>query len=119
MDRCLGAIGDSAVVEALGLGAMQISSAPEQLKVFKNVLPVNYQARSDFLKIGNHYDFTKATPKIGITIRSINNFESGPLVALGIIDRTGDLGRIGGGIYDPPLKLFKSAIDALDQSHEY
>ena len=98
---------------------MQISSAPEQLKVFKNVLPVNYQARSDFLKMGNHYDFNKATPKIGITIRSINNFESGPLVALGIIDRTGDLGRIGGGIYDPPLKLFKSAIDALDQSHEY
>ena len=30
----------TAVVEALGLGAMQISSAPEQLKVFKDVLPV-------------------------------------------------------------------------------
>ena len=77
MDRRLGAIGDSAVVEALGLGAMQISSAPEQLKVFKDVLPVNYQARCDFLKMGNHYDFNKATPKIGIAIRSINNFESG------------------------------------------
>ena len=119
LDRRLGAIGDSAVVEALGLGAMQISSAPEQLKVFKDVLPVNYQARSDYLKIGNHYDFNKATLKIGITIRSINNFEKGPLVALGIIDRAGDLGRIGGGIYDPPLKLFKSAIDALDLSHEH
>ena len=119
LDRRLGAIGDSAVVEALGLGAMQISSAPEQLKVFKSVLPVNYQARSDFLKMDNHYDFNKATPKIGIAIRSINNFESGPLVALGIIDRAGDLGRIGGGIYDPPLKLFKSAIDALDLSHEH
>ena len=119
LDRRLGAIGDSAVVEALGLGAMQISSAPEQLKVFEDVLPVNYQARCDFLKMGNHYDFNKATPKIGIAVRSINNFESGPLVALGIIDRAGDLGRIGGGIYDPPLKLFKSAIDALDLSHEH
>ena len=58
-------------------------------------------------------------PAVYKFLRSINNFESGPLVALGIIDRTGDLGRIGGGIYDPPLKLFKSAIDALDQSHEY
>ena len=89
------------------------------MKIFKSVLPVNYQARSDFLKMDNHYDFKKATPKIGITIRSINNFESGPLIALGIIDRAGDLGRIGGGIYDPPLKLFKSAIDALDLSHEH
>ena len=119
MDRRLGAIGDSAVVEALGLGAMEIASAPEQLRVFKSILPVNYQARSDFLKMGNHYDFDKATPKIGIAIRSIKSFEAGPLVALGIIDRAGDLGRIGGGIYDPPLKLFRSAIDALELSHEH
>ena len=35
LDRRLGAIGDSAVVEALGLGAMQISSAPEQLKFLR------------------------------------------------------------------------------------
>ena len=47
----------------------------------------------------NHYDF-KSNTTIGIAIRSINNFESGPLVALGIIDGAGDLGRIGGGIYD-------------------
>ena len=117
-DRRLGAIGDSAVVEALGLGAMQISSAPEQLKVFKNVLPDDFEARSEALKLGIHYDFTEAVPKIGIPLRSSLNFGAGPLVALGIIDKAGELGRIGGGIYDPPFSLFESAMDALDKSYE-
>ncbi len=117
-DRCLGAIGDSAVVEALGLGAMQLSSAPEQLKIFKNVLPNNFNARSEALKFGVHYDFTEATPKIGIPLRSLLNFGAGPLIALGIIDKTGDLGRIGGGIYDPPISLFASAMKVLEKSYE-
>lgn len=117
-DRSLGAIGDSAVVEALGLGAMQISSAPEQLKVFKNVLPDDFEARSEALKFGLHYDFTEAAPKIGIPLRSSLNFGAGPFIALGIIDKTGELGRIGGGIYDPPLSLFASAMDALEKSYE-
>jgi len=36
--RAIGAIGDSAVVEGLGLGAMAVRHAPEQLKQFKNYL---------------------------------------------------------------------------------
>ncbi len=117
-NRRLGAIGDSAVVEALGLGAMQISSAPEQIKVFKDVLPQNFEDRSEALKVGVHYDFQEAAPKIGIPLRSSLNFGAGPLVALGIIDKAGELGRIGGGIYDPPLTLFDSAMAALDKSYE-
>jgi len=117
-DRRLGAVGDSAVVEALGLGAMQISGAPEQLKVFRNFLPDDFEARSEALKIGTHYDFIEAAPKIGIPLRSSINFGAGPIVALGIIDKAGELGRIGGGIYDPPLSIFASALDALDRSYE-
>lgn len=117
-DRRLGAIGDSAVVEGLGLGAMQISGAPEQLKVFKNVLPDDFEARIEALKIGAHYDFAEAAPKVGIPLRSSLNFGAGPIVALGIIDKAGELGRIGGGIYDPPLSIFASALDALDRSYQ-
>ena len=117
-DRRLGAIGDSAVIEGLGLGAMQILGAPEQLKVFKNVLPDDFEARSEALKIGKHYDFNEAAPKIGIPLRASLNFGAGPIVALGIIDKVGELGRIGGGIYDPPLSIFASAMDALNQSFE-
>ena len=117
LERRLGAIGDSAVVEALGLGAMQISGAPEQLKVFRSFLPDDFEARSEALKIGIHYDFIEASPKIGIPLRSSVSFGAGPIVALGIIDKAGELGRIGGGIYDPPFEIFTSAMSALDQSY--
>ena len=50
------------------------------------------------------------------TTQSSLNFGAGPIVALGIIDKAGELGRIGGGIYDPPLSIFASALDALNQS---
>ena len=32
--------------------------------------------------------------------------------------KAGELGRIGGGIYDPPLSIFASAMDALNRSYE-
>jgi hypothetical protein len=36
------------------------------------------------------------------------------MVALGIIDREGELGRIGGGIFDPPMEMFTAAMSALN-----
>jgi hypothetical protein len=82
------------------------------------VRPDAFEARSEALKIGAHYDFTEAAPNLGIPLRSSLNFGAGPIVALGIIDKAGELGRIGGGIYDPPLSIFASAMDALDRSYE-
>ena len=82
------------------------------------MLPDDFEARSEALKIGKHYDFNEAAPKIGIPLRASLNFGAGPIVALGIIDKVGELGRIGGGIYDPPLSIFASAMDALNQSFE-
>ena len=108
---------DPGLLEKNKVNIIEIVNA---LKSFNNLVPAGILAddNADFsIKVPGLYEDYEELKYL--PIRSINNFESGPLVALGIIDRAGDLGRIGGGIYDPPLKLFKSAIDALDLSHEH
>ena len=112
--RRLGAIGDSAVVEALGLGAMNILGSPEQMKALGAFAPADYQSRIAALRLGVHLDFNVATPPIGIMARTVAAYGAGPMVALGIIDRQGELGRIGGGISDPPQSMFTAAMAALE-----
>ena len=114
--RKLGAIGDSAVVEALGLGAMTINQSPEQMKNLGNFLPDDFADRVIALNGCEHFDFTLAKPPIGITARSIHEYGAAMVVALGIIDSEGELGRIGGGIFDPPMEPFNLALAALEDA---
>ena len=112
--RRLGAIGDSAVVEAFGLGAMNIVESPEQMRALGAFAPADFENRIAALRVGGHLDFAAASPPIGIMARTVAAYGAGPMVALGIIDREGDLGRIGGGISDPPLAMFTAALAALE-----
>ena len=112
--RRLGAIGDSAIVEALGLGAMNITQSPEQMKALGAFAPADFEQRIEVLRLGPHLDFNTAAPPIGITAREVVAYSAGPMVALGIIDREGELGRIGGGIFDPPIEMFTAAMSALN-----
>jgi len=112
--RRLGAIGDSAIVEALGLGAMNITQSPEQMKALGAFAPADFEQRIEVLRLGPHLDFNTAAPPIGITAREVVAYSAGPMVALGIIDREGELGRIGGGIFDPPMEMFTAAMSALN-----
>lgn len=116
VSRKLGAIGDSAVVEALGLGAMIINQSPEQMKALGNFLPDDLADRKIALNGCEHFDFTLAKPPIGITARSIRDYGAAMVVALGIIDSEGELGRIGGGIFDPPMEPFNLALTALENA---
>ena len=114
--RKLGAIGDSTVVEALGLGAMNINHSPNQMKALGAFLPSDFADRIVALRGCDHLDFRLAKPPIGITTRSVNDYGAGMMVGLGIIDRLGELGRIGGGIFDPPMGPFKAALAALGEA---
>jgi hypothetical protein len=112
-DRALGAIGDSAVVEAFGLGAMAIQLSPLQKAHFASYLPADSQARSAALSVGSHPYFRTLDVRLGSTARSAVDVGRGPLVGLGILDRLGEAGRLGGGIYDMPLTPFVKAMEAL------
>ena len=114
-DRALGAIGDSAIIDCLGLGAMAIEQAPEQFKALSQNLPNNYSQRIEELKPAIHPDFKPVDVNLGICARQIVDLGSAPMIALGILDRLGEQGRLGGGIYDMPVQPFINALTALQK----
>ncbi len=113
-DRALGAIGDSAVVEAFGLGAMAIELSPEQKSGLGAYLPDNTRARTSGLSVGAHPYFQSLDIQLGSTARGAVAEGAGPVISLGILDRDGTAGRLGGGIYDMPVTPFAAAMKALE-----
>lgn len=104
-DDRLGAIGDSALVDALGFGAMTSVSVVENVSQSDppaGLLPLRHPS---FKRTGIH---------VGMPARKIVKLASPPSIALGILDRSGKRGRIGGGLYRPPLGLFLAATAALN-----
>jgi hypothetical protein len=95
----LGAIGDSALVDALGFGAML--SCPE--------------TESEALLPRAHPAFRSRPISIGLPARRIVESGITPRIALGILDCTGRRGRIGGGVYRPPVEPFANAVAARPQ----
>lgn len=114
-ERALGAIGDSAVVELLGLGAMASRFAPAQREALGNFLPDNHQARVDNLLAAPHPAFAKLGLHMGIRARDVEHFGGGPMIGLGVLDKEGLAGRLGGGIYVMPTAPFHDALRALEQ----
>lgn len=114
VDRALGAIGDSAVVEAFGLGAMAIELSPMQKAGLGAYLPTDAKARTSGLSVGAHPYFRKLDVKLGTTARGAVAAGAGPVIGLGILDRLGEAGRLGGGIYDMPVEPFAAALSALE-----
>lgn len=116
--RALGAIGDSAVIDSFGLGAMAIDFSSGQKEALMNYLPTNYATRISTLPFGSHPDFQMDKLRLGITARNIVQNELAPMIALGILDNEGIEGRLGGGIYDMPIAPFTEALDILGRCEE-
>ena len=112
-DRAVGAIGDSAVVEAFGLGAMSIELSPAQKEGLGAFLPSDAKARTSGLSVGAHPYFNTLDVRLGSTARGAVAQGTGPVIGLGILDREGRAGRLGGGIYDIPVDPFALALEAL------
>ncbi len=112
-ERALPAIGDSAVVEALGLGAMALQHSPAQEKAFADFLPADYRERAR-LMCGSHPAFGDLDCRLGLGARAAVAAGRGPIVGLGILDIRGEQGRLGGGIYEMPVTAFAAAIAALE-----
>jgi hypothetical protein len=114
-DRALGAIGDSAIIEAFGLGAMATQLSPAQKANFATFLPEDAAARSAAFSVGSHPYFREIEVRLGGTARGALAAGRGPIVGLGILDRLGKAGRLGAGIYDVPIAPFAQAMEALEQ----
>ncbi len=99
--RALGAIGDSAVVDAFGLGAMaKVRTDPPT------------SAKSDHgMSVGEHPYFRGTGLKLGISAMAVAESGLAPQVSLGILDCEGEMGRLGGGLYQMPVKPFRQAAE--------
>ena len=91
----LPAIGDSAVVEALGLGAM---ARPDQAAaaVLHGRLASSFAA--------------------GLSARAVVERGTAPAINLGAIDGGGQRGMLGRGFVHPPLALFEAAVGAVSSN---
>ncbi|AZG08811.1 DUF1116 domain-containing protein [Pigmentiphaga sp. H8] len=113
----LPAIGDSAVVEALGLGGMAISYSPEQQRALAAFMPEPSDVLAASLLMGPHPAMNLTAPRMGLSARKVADTGKTPVVALGILDVRGLHGRLGGGIWQAAPDPFLQALSHIQPSN--
>ncbi|MDH4390244.1 MAG: DUF1116 domain-containing protein [Aquabacterium sp.] len=106
-----GAIGDSAVIDMLGLGGQRMARAPEPLSVFGPLLPAGAAEAVLALLARPHPGLPQTWP-VGIDAAQVLAQARPPLVVLAMLAQDGLQGLLGRGIYQPPLGLFAQALQA-------
>ncbi|MEM7171703.1 MAG: DUF1116 domain-containing protein [Pseudomonadota bacterium] len=115
-DRALGAIGDSAIVDMAGFGAMSMSFAPVQRDALLPFAPAGALDLPAQLLSGFHPAFDELDFRMGLCAAAVVSQEVVPIISLGILDKRGEAGRLGGGIFQVPLALFQDALAGLSEA---
>ncbi|ALO38034.1 hypothetical protein UZ73_07035 [Alcaligenes faecalis] len=104
--KALGALGDSAVVDFVGLGGQCLDLAGISARNLHAFLPSDYLTRQgQFLK--TRLPFLAGRNGISDFAQMIAN-NTGPLVLLGMIDGAGERGRVGGGVATVDASLLQA-----------
>lgn len=110
--QAVGALGDSAVVDFAGLGGQALPQAPMVAQGLAGVLPNAAEQRAGQVlaasewRAGQGLCATSASACVAAGV--------GPLVLIGMIDAQGRAGRIGGGVVDMSVDLFRQALNAQE-----
>lgn len=114
-------LGDSAIVEVYGLGAMALSASPlaapsvglsaDDAPAIMERLHKIGAAEHPVLRL---YDPAPAPAILGVDARAVVETGIRPPVHTGIAHREPGVGQIGGGVTHPPFDAFVAAIAALD-----
>lgn len=110
-----GAFGDSAMVEAFGLGALAHRYSPQMQQLLG---PHEHEDILDLpsgLLAAVHPRLPGSQARVGLLARNVVAHRATPVVELGIVDRSGEAGGLGAGLYRPPLDPFVAACAALDE----
>ena len=110
--RALGAIGDSALVDCYGLGAMAFRNAPQQREAMAEYLPESFERLTTELPLGRHPYFADLNQGLGLSVHDMQDQSETPVISLGVIDKEGTDGRLGPGIARLPLEACKAAVRA-------
>ena len=109
-----GAFGDSAIVEAFGLGALAHHYSPAMRDLFVGHHHDDLHLLPAKLLATRHPGLPKSRARVGLAARNVVARSATPVVELGIVDRHGEAGGLGAGLYRPPLEPFATACAALD-----
>ena len=115
-ERSLPAIGDSAAIEAFGLGAMAFEHSPAQRQNFLPFLTCDPAERARALLMAPHPAFPRTQARVGLNARQAAASDKDLVVALGVIDAQGQAGRIGGGLWTSTPALFQHALAQLSSA---
>src|SRR3954469_25926637 len=112
-------LGDSAIVETYGLGALAVAASPAAAAsvgiAAAAVEAVEAQARPIAAGESPDIAYPDGRPAIlGIDAQKVAATRWSPPVHTGIAHRRPGNGQIGGGVTHPPLQAFDLAIEALD-----
>lgn len=109
----LPAIGDSAIVDVAGMGAMAMHLAPAQLAAMGHLMPEPSDRLGQRIFAGTHPGFANSGLRSGLLADAVAQRECAPSISLGVLDRHGVRGRIYGGIFTPPVSLFRQAASKV------
>ena len=90
----LGALGDSALVDLMGLGGQALATAPAVVDALRPHLPGDAPTRGAAFQHGQLDGFGRSASTDAAKVQAADR---GPLILLGMIDAEGLRGRIGGG----------------------
>jgi uncharacterized protein DUF1116 len=114
-------MGDSAIVETVGLGALAMAAAPAVARfVGAGGVAAAAAVTAEMREItaGEHPHFRvpsldeRGTP-VGIDVRLVVQTGLAPLINTGIAGRVPGTGQVGAGVARAPLGCFTQALDAL------
>jgi hypothetical protein len=111
-----GAIGDSAVIDMLGLGGQRLGQSPSLLALFADQAQMAtdlQQAPPQRLLIAPHPLLPDAWP-LGLDAARVVALQQPPRVMLAMLARDGRAGLCGRGQYRPPVDLFQRALNVDD-----
>ena len=114
-------IGDSAVLELIGLGGPAAAGAAA-VAAFVGGKMADARAVTEqmvHISIGRSRRFTIATldhvgTPVGVDIRKVVELQITPSVNTGILHKTDGSGQVGAGVADAPIEMFTEALLALD-----
>ncbi len=115
-DDCLGALGDSALIEAFGLGAFAHRFAPQMQAFHKDYYHRDLLGLDATLLGTTHPGLAQSAARVGLLARTVVEKATTPVVELGIVGKNGKDGGLGAGLYRPPLALFQAALAEINST---
>jgi len=114
-------MGDSAIVETIGLGAFAMAASPSVIRFvgaggFQEAVAATEEMAE--ISLGEHPHFKiptldeRGTP-VGIDIRKVVETGITPMINTGIAGKVPGTGQIGAGIARAPLACFEKALEAF------